>query len=299
MAEDSGIQWTDHTFNPWWGCAKVSPGCKNCYAETLAVKRRKLPIWGLHPHAERKPMSEGYWHGPVRWNRKAEKEGRRYRVFCASMADVFDEHSDVVEHRARLFELIEATPRLDWQLLTKRPANVMGMVPESWQRRFPANVWMGTSVEDQERADQRIPALLEIPAHLHFLSCEPLLGPVDLRVVDWPHRWPVDVLRGGAWELPDRVGERGFVNHSGFPATIDWVIVGGESGPGARRCEVRWIRDLVTQCGAAGVAAFVKQLGSRPIGAQGMPVALRDKKGGEVEEWPQSLRIRQFPGDSR
>ncbi|MEK9505135.1 DUF5131 family protein [Gaopeijia maritima] len=283
MAENSGIQWTDHTFNPWWGCTKVSPGCANCYAETLAVTRRKLPVWGPAPRFGRKLMSEGHWKGPEKWNRAAAAAGERHRVFCASMADVFDEHPDVTEPRARLFDLIERTPHLDWQLLTKRPHRVLELVPPDWHDGFPSNVWLGTSVEDQQRAEERIPILLQMPAAVRFLSCEPLLGPVDLDG-NWGYAGSatLDVLD----EWP-----------------IDWVIVGGESGPGARPCNVEWIRSLVGQCRNAGTAVFVKQLGSRPCSnvirwADPDRLSLgtiHDRKGGDPEEWPEDLRVREFP----
>lgn len=315
MGEKTGISWTDSTFNPWWGCTKVSPGCANCYAETLAVTRRKLPVWGPAPRFGRKFMSEGHWKGPEKWNRAAAAAGVRHRVFCASMADVFDEHPDVVPHRARLFDLIERTPHLDWQLLTKRPERVMEAVPPDWHGGFPRNVWIGTSVEDQERADERIPLLLEIPAAVRFLSCEPLLGPVNLgltRFIRDLDRMPWDDGPAGLRYLTER--GRG----------LHWVIVGGESGPGARPCNVKWIRDLVAQASRASVPVFVKQLGAVVLdrndagfGDDDLPgswpdeadvtewgpwyqgstarVHLGDRKGGDPSEWPEDLRIREFP----
>lgn len=364
MAENSGIQWTDHTFNPWWGCTKVSPGCANCYAETLAVTRRKLPVWGPAPRFGRKLMSDGHWKGPEKWNRVAAAAGERHRVFCASMADVFDEHPDVDEPRARLFDLIERTPHLDWQLLTKRPHRVLELVPRDWHDGFPSNVWLGTSVEDQRRADERIRILRDLPAAVRFLSCEPLLGPVDLRHYLSPgqtihvcasvegmirnrafdglqHDDGTPMGRGEAeeelWKLA-RAGvrvipastcdnfdsQRGCLGHPS--PGIDWVIVGGESGPGARPCNVEWIRSVVQQCRAADTAVFVKQLGAVVLDRndrfdahetddpRGWPegvgpderskprwqgdierIALHDRKGGDPEEWPEDLRVREFP----
>jgi protein gp37 len=241
MAENSHIEWTDHTFNPWWGCAKVSPGCKHCYAETLA-HRYHPGNWGVN--GTRKMMSEAYWKQPEKWNRKAAEAGRIDRVFCASMADVFEDRPELVDPRQRLFQLIEGTPSLMWLLLTKRPENVLDMV---WWGTFfdlgtpwPDNVCIMTSVENQEMADQRIPQLLAIPSRYRGLSVEPLLGPVDLKFGltlshdDWRQR----------------------------PEAIHWVIVGGESGPGARPMHPDWARSIRDQCVMAGVPFFFKQWGA-------------------------------------
>lgn len=159
MSDTTGIEWTDHTFNPWWGCVKVSPACEHCYAETFAA--RFGVKWGVK--AERKPATEKYWRKPIAWNAVAEKAGKRARVFCASMADVFEDRRDLDQHRARLFSLIESTPWLDWQLLTKRPECIMRLVPETWSHAFPPNVWIGATAEDQRRAEERIPHLLAVP----------------------------------------------------------------------------------------------------------------------------------------
>jgi protein gp37 len=178
MGEQTAIAWTDHTFNPWWGCTRVSPGCEHCYAETFA-KRVGQDVWGKN--ADRRFFGDKHWAEPIKWNAKAAQSGRRERVFCASMADVFEDRPELAEHRARLFDLIMfETPWLDWQLLTKRPQNVLDMVPPRWldahayygTNGWPANCWIGTTVEDQERADERIPWLLSIPAAVRFLSCE-------------------------------------------------------------------------------------------------------------------------------
>ena len=175
MAKNSPIEWTDHTFNPWWGCSKVSPGCTNCYAETWS-KRTGRTLWG--PVAERRFFSEKHWQQPVKWNADAQAEGKPKRVFCASMADVFEARKDLEDWRRRLWALVRSTPWLDWLLLTKRPQNVEGMVP--WGRNWPDNIWLGTTVEDQTRAVERLPVLLKHPAKCRFLSCEPLLAGVDL-----------------------------------------------------------------------------------------------------------------------
>lgn len=240
MGANSSIEWTDHTFNPWWGCVKVSPGCQHCYAETLS-KRFGNNIWGPAKTTSRRTFGPKHWAEPLKWDAEAAKLGQRKRVFCASMADVFEDHPMLEAERAKLWIMIEATPNLDWLLLTKRPENINSMVP--WHGEtglyhgWPANVWVGTSVENQDQAEKRIPYLLDVPARVRFLSCEPLLGPVD--------------LTDGA--LYTRIG--------GAISYIDWVIAGGESGPGARPMHPDWARGLRDQCQAAGVAYLFKQWG--------------------------------------
>lgn len=252
MGVETAIGWTDHTFNPWWGCVRVSPGCNHCYAETFA-KRTGNDVWGKN--ADRRRFGDKHWNEPRKWNRKAEQDGVRRRVFCASMADVFEDRDDHEEDRERLWELVEATPHLDWQLLTKRPANVLDMVPSDWLggveewSGWPDNVWIGTTVEDQQRADERIPLLLDIPAPVRFLSCEPLLGPVDL---------------DGVWGYPGSA-EGDLLDN--WP--IHWVIVGGESGPKHRPLDLAWARSLREQCDLAGVPFFFKQVGGRTPKAGG------------------------------
>ncbi len=243
MGANSSIEWTDHTFNPWWGCVKVSPGCHHCYAETLS-KRFGNNIWGPAKTTSRRTFGPKHWAEPFKWNAEAAKAGQRKRVFCASMADVFEAHPMLDDERAKLWVLIEATPNLDWLLLTKRPENIMRMTPDAWALGLPANVWAGTSVEDQQRADERIPELLRVPARVRFLSCEPLLGPINLDhylIDDWT-----------------RIG--GNVHYHDRPA-LHWVISGGESGPGARPMHPDWARGLRDQCVAAGVAYHFKQWG--------------------------------------
>jgi protein gp37 len=244
-----GIVTPGYTFNPWWGCVKVSEACRNCYAATFA--KRFGVEWG--PQARRRFFGDAKWREPLKWDRKAAAEGVRRRVFCASMADVFevlpDRHPDAEQmgaERLRLWRLIEATPHLDWLLLTKRPENVLGLTPAGWDcvRGFPENVWVGTTAETQECADERIPRLLEVPARVRFLSMEPLLGPVDLS------RW-LDLLRLNTWVKQARWMGTG----------IHWVIGGGESGPGARPTHLEWARGLRDQCEAAGVPFFWKQWG--------------------------------------
>jgi protein gp37 len=248
----SKIEWTDHTFNPWIGCTKVSPGCAHCYAE--ARDKRFGNDFKI-----RRRTSENNWKQPLKWNASvAAVSDRRPRVFCASLADIFDDEVPI-EWLADLLALIRAAPNLDWQLLTKRPENwedrlracsvflnsKPGDFPTwlwDWRCAYgppPNNIWIGTSVEDQARADERIPNLLQIPAAVRFLSCEPLLGPVEITQY-----------------LPC-YKEPGRCKHD----RIDWVICGGESGPNARPMHPDWARSLRDQCQAAGVPFFFKQWG--------------------------------------
>lgn len=259
MASETAIGWTDHTFNPWWGCTKVHTGCKNCYAETLDAR------WGGDHWGPRNPrrMVLGEWNKPAKWNAQAGSAGKTRRVFCASMCDLFEDYDGpVVDQRGnqvemryhpgrfwtvptlrfRVFDIIADTPHLLWLLLTKRPENVTRMVPPAWLDRWPDNVMTGTSPCDQETADTAIPNLLRVPGR-RFLSCEPLLGPVDLTA---GKGGKVSPMRG-----------------------LDWVITGGESGPGHRDCEPAWQESIVDQCVAAGVPVFVKQDAGTKPGRQG------------------------------
>lgn len=258
MGEGSKIEWTDHTFNPWWGCQKVSDGCRSCYAETLA-NRYGHAVWGPTNHSPRRFFGDEHWAEPLKWNRKAEQVGRRARVFCASMADVFEDYRILDDQRTRLWELIEQTPWLDWLLLTKRPELMITLTPEAWRRRWPDNAWALTSVESQELADRRIPELLKVPARIRGLSCEPLLGPVDLGLAI-PCGYYCDEAAG-------------HVDHPfwspGIASPIHWVIAGGESGPKARAPHPDWFRSLRDQCQAAGVAYFFKQWGEELPKGQG------------------------------
>lgn len=219
-----------YSFNPWWGCTKISAGCTHCYADTLAT-RYGHSVWG--PKAPRRFFGDNHWAAPLTWNTQAQRAGERRRVFCASMADVFERHTDNVmndrmDHaRQRLFDLIERTPNLDWLLLTKRPSNIGAMMPVPWHDIMPSNVWLGTSVENQEQAEQRIPELTRYPASVLFLSCEPLLAPLRLKDLAYE-------ATGPAW--------------AGYNKLVDWIIVGGESGNGARAMDLAWARDLRDQC---------------------------------------------------
>lgn len=286
--ENSKIEWTHHTYNPWWGCVKVSPGCEHCYAESFS-KRVGQDIWGPAKTTKRRVFGDKHWSEPVKWNEAAKKAGERQRVFCASMADVFEDHPQLIDARRRLLDLIVRTPHLDWLLLTKRPENINWMIEEAtgfsesdmWFHAVGDHVWMGTSVEDQANADKRIPELLRVPARVRFLSCEPLLGAVDLFHVgteDW------DVLHG--WKAKAN-NDRGWAN----TPLIDWVIVGGESGHGARPMDLAWADSLISQCERATVPIHVKQLGS----VLAKEMGLNSVKGGDWNEWPEQLRIREYP----
>lgn len=221
MRNSDRIDAAFHTFNPWWGCTKVSGGCKFCYAEALA-QRYGHDLWG--PGRPRRTISDSRWNEPRRWNDHALRTGVRVRVFCASMADVFDDAAPEGQ-LDRLWRLIRETPSLDWMLLTKRPERIAIRLPQDWGAGY-ANAWLGTTVEDS-RVTGRIDVLREIPAFLRFLSLEPLIGP-----------------------LPN-------LNLEG----IAWMFVGGESGPGARPIQEEWVLDILRQCREQDVAFLFKQWG--------------------------------------
>jgi protein gp37 len=263
MAVDSKIEWTDATFNPWIGCTRVSPACDHCYAAVSTSARTLGVEWG--PHAERRRTSPGNWRAPIRWNAQHDaffaEHGRRRRVFCASLADVFDNAVNPY-WRADLFDLIEQTPNLDWLLLTKRIGNVLPMIEDTAARRFdleflheprlPDNVWLGATIANQAEADRDIPKLLALPARVRFLSMEPLLGPVIVFDMDGP----IDVPKGSS-------------------SPLHWVIAGGESGHDARPMHPDWARSLRDQCATAGVPFLFKQWGEwcpRGPGSLGYPV---------------------------
>ncbi|MEO6326688.1 MAG: DUF5131 family protein [Thermoanaerobaculia bacterium] len=263
MGERTGIAWTDHTFNPWRGCEKVSPGCANCYAATLSKRNPAvLGEWGKG--SARVMAAESYWRLPVKWNLDAQKTGIRRRVFCASLADVFEVRPDLEAPRARLFRIIEETPWLDWQLLTKRPESARWLALKAGWGAWPSNAWAGVTAEDQQRADERIPELLKIQADTRFVSYEPAIGPVDFR------RWLVG---------------------------IDWIIFGGESGNGARQCDAEWARSTRKQCAAIGIPFFMKQLGAVAMDLAFTPgrIHLVDRAGSDPSEWPPFLRVQEFP----
>jgi len=294
MGKGTAIQWCHHSFNPWWGCARVSPGCENCYAESFAkragfgptpIDPKKFPVWGAH--SGRRFFGEEHWKEPLRWEREAVAAGERHRVFCASMADVCEVHSDpgvnwgLQETRERLRSTIEQTPHLDWLLLTKRPENA-GVLAGRWGDSWPSNTWFGVTAEDNKRASIRIPLLLATrgPA-IKFVSYEPALEFVDF----------------GLW----------------MPRGVSWGIVGGESSGGARPFDLGWARAFVAAGAEYGVPVFVKQLGARPYDSSiplevdvdggsgamrarnGNTLKLRDRAGGDWNEWPADLRVREWP----
>lgn len=240
MGETTAISWCDHTFNAWIGCTKVSPGCEHCYAERQNRFYHWTDQWG--PAGTRKFTSDENWHKPLAWNKAAAKAGVRPRVFCGSLMDVFEDRPELVVPRYRLFDLIEDTPHLDWLLLTKRPENILKLTGW-WDVIRPHNIWIGTTTENQEQADKRIPLLLQVPAVVRFVSCEPLLGPVDLTA--GIHSFPADAIKHEDWRKV-------------WP---DWVIAGGESGPNARPMHPDWARSLRDQCQGAGARFFFKQWG--------------------------------------
>lgn len=223
MGEKTAIEWCDKTFNTHWGCTKVSPACHHCYAETFS-KRLGLPIWG--DNAPRRFFSDAHWNEPVKWNRQACEQNIRFSVFCASMADVFEDRNDLAPVRARLFDLIGATPFLDWLLLTKRPEHVFDMTAWHWADGWPDNVALGVTVENKDYFE-RIRILSSIPAKTRFLSMEPLLGNPGLLPLEGIHA----------------------------------VIVGGESGPHARPMHPEWVRHVRAQCQINNVLFHFKQWG--------------------------------------
>lgn len=256
MGEVTAISWCDHTFNPWIGCTKVSPACDGCYAEALMDKRYGRVEWGARGKGvgTRSRTSPSNWRQPLRWDRKAAKDGTRPFVFCSSLADVFDNQVPTA-WRTDLFELIRTTPNLVWLLLTKRPQNIVRLFNAACDMAWPRNAAIGATVEDQSRANSNVPALLDaaedLGALFSFLSCEPLLGEIVL------------------------------------PALPDWVITGGETDQGshkARPSHPDWFRDLRDQCAAAGVAYHHKQNGEfcdfAHIGMawNDLPDAIREKQ---------------------
>jgi protein gp37 len=229
MGKNTNIEWCDHTFNPWLGCTKISPGCTNCYAANLMDTRWKRVRWGRGNPRQR--TSEANWRQPLLWDREAKKAGERRKVFCASLADIFDPEAPD-QWRSDLFLLIAQTSCLDWLLLTKRPefgiehfGNWQNINPEAARA-----IWFGISAEDQERFDERADYLTDIrlAENITFVSAEPLLGSINV----WSYR-----------------------------EYIDWVIVGGESGPGARPTQKYWVRSIQRQCRFFGIPFFFKQWG--------------------------------------
>ena len=327
MARETGIKWCRSTFNSWIGCTEVSDGCTNCYARELDKRHRygDAVHWGAG--VPRYRTSENLRRQPLRWNEDAawERENGRLKnpsykwhrpgfwpVFCASLADVFD--NEVPEEwRADLWLLIDKTPNLTWLLLTKRIGNAQSMLPRL--ANLPdrpiapwLNVWLGASVVNQEEADRDIPKLLATPAVKRFVSYEPALGPVDFSRYMWPVHWswdakyktPEEARAAGAYAEQKRQALLG-----AHVRLLDWIIVGGESSQGsakARPFDLAWARSTVAQCKAAGVACFVKQLGSAPyeivhdgIGSHVEDYRCKDRAGADPAEWQDDIRVQEFP----
>lgn len=312
------IEWCDETFNPWWGCERVSPGCAHCYAATFSRRLGMDHLWPRRPSVSNGQIhsfrffDDKHWTEPLKWARTLPaKFGRRPRVFCASMADVFEERDELRGPRFRLLSLIYDTPELDWLVLTKRPEFARDFLRKThshakpWDTPLPANLWIGASIETA-RQTYRADVLREIPATIRFISAEPLLG----SLCDVPSRARPNGELGTPRELTasrpdslqeaadasDRARDRAPLDLTG----IGWLIIGGESGQGARPFHLEHARELLSARSARvwrnPPAVFVKQLGSRPVGGiMDGQLALRDAKGGDVEEWPRDLRIREWP----
>lgn len=333
MGAETKIQWADHTWSPWIGCTKVSEGCRNCYAAERD-HRWGGDHWG--PGKPRQVTSPAYWKQPLKWNAEARERMVRESVF-PSLCDPFD--AEAPEGALDwLWALIRATPQLDWLLLTKRPDRAARLFP--WASAAEAagvesagaggapweNVWIIASVEDQDAADRRIPDLLRLRVAHRGLSCEPLLGPVRLGEL---------ALRGAFLRCEGETDDPATDECNGCPGytgpggdycgavrgpRVDWVIVGGESGAGARPMRLEWARSIVQQCKAVGVPVFCKQLGAKPfekcsdctcVDAEvrysrwpadcrsAFPLKLDRAHGGDPAEWPEDLRVRQFPQERR
>lgn len=294
MGAHTTIEWTDSSLNFWEGCTKVSDGCRGCYAETMA-KRWGKGHWG--PKAPRRPVN---WRPILRQiqaraaNGDVSRNGtNRLMVFVNDISDLFEspetmpaESRPIIEGlREECWRVIEANPQLIFQLLTKRPENVLAMIPEHWRAGLPTNVWVGTSAERQDVLDRRIVELGMIPATVRFLSLEPLLADIELLT------WLASAVTSTGRRL------------------YDWCVTGGESGPGARPMDVEWVREILRACRAHNIPAFTKQLGAKPFSVAdrishrnsevkmpgGFYRYLNDKKGGDPAEWPEDLRVREFP----
>lgn len=263
MGEKTGIAWTEHTFNPVWGCMKVGPGCDFCYAEQWAL-RMGFDVWGQGKGF--REFGEKHWNEPLRWNRAAAKANKPALVFCASMADVFDNRWPE-GIRERLWKMIAETRWLNWQLVTKRIGNVPSMVPPAWLKQWPHNVWLIPTMVNQIEFDRDMPKLAALNPVVRGISYEPALGPLEM----------------GRW-----------AKH------VDWLIVGGESKQGKehepRVFDMEWARGVIAEAAFSGTTAvFVKQMGAR-VENLGTRIHLADAQAGaNPEEWPVELRVRQFP----
>jgi protein gp37 len=264
MGEATGISWTDHTWNPWHGCIKISPGCARCY-----MYREKIR-YGQDPRQV--VRSKTTFNAPLKWSNG--------RVFTCSWSDFFIEQAD--EWRGEAWDVIRRTPHLTYQILTKRPERILEHLPADWGKGWP-NVWLGVSAEDQKHAEARIPQLLDVPAVVRFLSAEPLLGPIDLS-------FPIKVFECRECHFD---GSTEFSKTCCHCSRLDWVIIGGESGPKARPMEIAWAYRLISQCKAADVKVFMKQIGARPKFS--FPLHITGA-GADPAEWPIQLRVQEFPG---
>lgn len=340
MSDRTSIAWTDCTWNPVRGCSLVSKGCESCYAMKQA-RRFSAPGQPYHGLTMMGPQGPR-WNGTIRLVPELLDEPLHWkkprRVFVNSMSDLF--HEDVpLDFIADTYAIMITAYRHTFQVLTKRPCRrhdlftnepIREMIairaaahinklrgPHSlnatrnlaaWNAGTASNIWEGASIEDQKTADERIPLLLQTPAAVRWISAEPLLGPVDLRL--WLNviprmRTPVSADSGlpcGETTL-DLMPSYNINTGEIIKPLLDWVVCGGESGPKARPCDVAWVRSIVQQCRAAGVPCFVKQLGAKPYtlfgdgdgAAHTLPMRLKDKKGGDPAEWTEDLRIREFP----
>lgn len=272
IGKNSKIEWRHHTFNAWSGCDRISPGCDNCYAGRIEKRfPGRFGTWGQH--GKRVVTSDAYWKRPLRWNAEARETGERKRVLVNSLSDVFEDREDLVGPRRRLGDLIEDCPDLDWLLLTKRPRSswlllsVMFRLGQS--RILPRNVWVGVTCEDGGvQAMDRMRFSQDIwwyDSYVTFVSFEPLLGPIRLPPIN-------------------------------YMASIEWAIIGGESGPKARPFHLEWCQNLIAQLRARGTKVFVKQLGANPVECDAS-MKLRDRKGADIDEWPEDLRIREIPNE--
>ncbi len=293
MGKQTNIQWADRTFSPWRGCAKVNDDCKNCYI----YETSPLRVRGQKSGDPRVRASAGAWDEVRKWNRDISTQRRegaetqRLRVF-PSLCDWLDEVVPI-KWLVDFLSLICWTENLNWLLLTKRPENFRRRMEQALEEAVdqialasfilgwldgsepPHNVWVLASAGNQKNLETMLPPLLKIPARVRGLSIEPMTGSVDLSSIE-STAWPQLKGRPALWD-------------------IDWVIVGGESGPRARPCNVEWIRKLKLKCCANNTPVFVKQLGATPVFGNGSPLVLKHSKGGEWAEWPEDLRVREFP----
>lgn len=317
MGENTKIGWTDHTFNPWWGCTKISPGCANCYADNDAT-RYGFDIWG--DDKPRRFFGDEHFREPLNWERRrfrctscgkwnestlCRSKGcsgtcieKRPRIFMASYADFWESRPDLLEHQLHALDVVRQTPLCDYLILTKRPENIMGRLaamsqegekmgrPEAAQLarewffgKAPRNVWLGVTAENQKEADRRVDILMAMPARVRFVSYEPALEAVSFK------RWcgPVSETDEDGWR-PD--------------PGLDWIIVGGESGNKARGFDMGWARSIVELGARTQTAVFVKQMGAKPAmqaGSQLIPITDLGRKGDNMRDWPHELRVQQHP----